>query len=190
MRKPFLETLTELSAKDPRIILIVGDVGFSFIEGFKEKFPNAKVPESGTVKENSMTVEEVVEVFKETKSILSNSPTSEQTNEEKIVAFIESRTGGDTVRLNEFLKSLYPLPQRNEPPLWLNQGTSKQIKVLLSKMQADGLISIVNNTHELLAGFWKQIRWHYCRPIARSICPAAHASYDHRGSVRLNGLGR
>ena len=40
MRKPFIETLTELAEKDPRVILIVGDVGFSFIETFKERFPN------------------------------------------------------------------------------------------------------------------------------------------------------
>ena len=39
MRKPFIETLTELAKKDDKVILIVGDVGFSFIEGFKEKFP-------------------------------------------------------------------------------------------------------------------------------------------------------
>jgi transketolase len=40
MRKPFIEKLTELAENDPRIILIVGDVGFSFLEGFKERFPN------------------------------------------------------------------------------------------------------------------------------------------------------
>lgn len=39
-RRVFLETLTELAEKDPRVILIVGDVGFSFIEGYKERFPN------------------------------------------------------------------------------------------------------------------------------------------------------
>lgn len=39
MRKPFLEKLTELAEKDSSIILMVGDVGFSFIEQFKEKFP-------------------------------------------------------------------------------------------------------------------------------------------------------
>ena len=39
MRKQFLEKLTELAEKDPKIILIVGDVGFSFIEQFKERFP-------------------------------------------------------------------------------------------------------------------------------------------------------
>ena len=40
MRKPFIQTLTELAEKDPRVILIIGDVGFSYIEGYREKFPN------------------------------------------------------------------------------------------------------------------------------------------------------
>ena len=40
MRKPFIETLTELAEKDPKVILIIGDVGFSFIEPFRKKFPN------------------------------------------------------------------------------------------------------------------------------------------------------
>lgn len=39
MRKPFLETLTKLAEGDESIVLIVGDVGFSFIEAFKERFP-------------------------------------------------------------------------------------------------------------------------------------------------------
>lgn len=40
MRKPFIETLSKLAGKDPKVILIVGDVGFRFIEDYKEKFPN------------------------------------------------------------------------------------------------------------------------------------------------------
>ncbi|HEX9722233.1 MAG TPA: hypothetical protein VGA53_03125 [Candidatus Paceibacterota bacterium] len=39
-RQIFIETLTELAEKDPRIILIVGDVGFSYIEEFGKQFPN------------------------------------------------------------------------------------------------------------------------------------------------------
>lgn len=39
MRKPFLETLTKLAEKDPKIILIIGDVGFRFVEDYKERFP-------------------------------------------------------------------------------------------------------------------------------------------------------
>ena len=40
MRKPFLETLTKLAEKDPSVVLVIGDVGFSFVEGYKERFPN------------------------------------------------------------------------------------------------------------------------------------------------------
>lgn len=39
MRKTFLETLAMLAEKDPRVILVIGDVGFSFVEGFKDRFP-------------------------------------------------------------------------------------------------------------------------------------------------------
>ena len=40
MRRPFIETLTKLAEKDSKVILIIGDVGFYFIEPFKERFPN------------------------------------------------------------------------------------------------------------------------------------------------------
>lgn len=40
MRKPFIEKLTTLAKKDSRVILIIGDVGFSFVEDFKNRFPN------------------------------------------------------------------------------------------------------------------------------------------------------
>ena len=40
MRKTFIELLTRLAENDNRVILIVGDVGFSFLEAFKERFPN------------------------------------------------------------------------------------------------------------------------------------------------------
>lgn len=40
MRKTFITKLTELAERDPKVILIVGDVGFSFMEPFMERFPN------------------------------------------------------------------------------------------------------------------------------------------------------
>ncbi len=39
-RKAFIEKLTEIAERDPKVILIVGDVGFSFLEPYKERFPN------------------------------------------------------------------------------------------------------------------------------------------------------
>ena len=38
-RKAFLQTLTELAEKDDKVIFIIGDVGFSFVENYKERFP-------------------------------------------------------------------------------------------------------------------------------------------------------
>ena len=40
MRKPFIETFTALAEKDSKVILIIGDVGFRFIETFRDRFPN------------------------------------------------------------------------------------------------------------------------------------------------------
>lgn len=39
-RGVFMETLEELVKKDPRVILIVGDVGFSYMAEFQKKYPN------------------------------------------------------------------------------------------------------------------------------------------------------
>jgi len=38
MRQQFINYLTKL--KDPKVILIVGDVGYNFVEPFAKKFPN------------------------------------------------------------------------------------------------------------------------------------------------------
>ena len=38
-RKTAIEFLTKVSENDDKVILVVGDVGFSFMEAFKERFP-------------------------------------------------------------------------------------------------------------------------------------------------------
>ena len=39
-RKQFITTLIELAEKDSNIILLTGDLGFSYLERFRDKFPN------------------------------------------------------------------------------------------------------------------------------------------------------
>ena len=39
-RRTFVDELVKLAEKDPAIVLIVPDVGFHYIEKFKEQFPN------------------------------------------------------------------------------------------------------------------------------------------------------
>ncbi len=40
MRNIFIDVLTELAQKDPRIVLLTGDLGYTVLEPFKERFPN------------------------------------------------------------------------------------------------------------------------------------------------------
>lgn len=52
-RREFIDTLIELAEKDERVVLIVPDVGFNYIEEFQKRFPdryyNLGVTEQSTV---------------------------------------------------------------------------------------------------------------------------------------------
>lgn len=102
-----------------------------------------------------MTIQpEVVEAIKnDTPPPIKVIANDERSMEEKIVAFLDSRDGTD-IKLNDFLKSLFGVPKFNEPPNWLSQGASKQLRVLLGDMQTKGLISISNNMHTKLGTFY------------------------------------
>ena len=39
MRTTFIKTLTEAAAKDPRVMLVVGDLGFGVVTDFAKRFP-------------------------------------------------------------------------------------------------------------------------------------------------------
>jgi len=71
-------------------------------------------------------------------------------HEERILAFIDSRKGDGNVKLNDFLKSLYPIPKANMPAAWTDQGAMKRLRVLLEKMQQEGKIEIISNSHNRL----------------------------------------
>lgn len=73
--------------------------------------------------------------------------------EQKITNFLNSRESGE-IKMNDFLKSLFPIPKFNEPPVWLNQGASKQLRVTLENMKKNGLINIMNDTHMKLGTFY------------------------------------
>jgi transketolase len=53
LRKAFIESLTDLAERDPRVILIIGDVGFSFLEPFIARFPNQFL-NAGIAEQNMM----------------------------------------------------------------------------------------------------------------------------------------
>jgi len=55
MRKEFFNTLLQLARSDPRIFLVVGDVGYSFVEPFVEEFP-ARYLNVGVAEQNMIGV--------------------------------------------------------------------------------------------------------------------------------------
>lgn len=55
LRKAFIEKLTELAEQDSKVILIIGDVGFSFLEPFIKRFPNQFL-NAGIAEQNMMTM--------------------------------------------------------------------------------------------------------------------------------------
>jgi hypothetical protein len=83
--------------------------------------------------------------------------------DERIKAFLEGKNG--YVRINDFLKSLYPLPKMNEPAEWLSQGASKTMRGLLEKMKSEGRIIINGDHYKMLGRFYyegtDQVQRHY-----------------------------
>jgi hypothetical protein len=75
--------------------------------------------------------------------------------EEKILKFIESRTGGE-IRMNEFLKSLYGISAIGQAPKHANKTALRSMRKILSDMQRDGKILITDNKFlKLGATFYK-----------------------------------
>ena len=54
-RKVFVEKLTELMEKDEKVVLLLGDVGFSFLEPLMKTYPN-RVINCGIAEQNMMGV--------------------------------------------------------------------------------------------------------------------------------------
>lgn len=72
--------------------------------------------------------------------------------EQKIINFIESRTG--EIKMNDFLKSLYGVPKFGEPPIWLSQGANKELKGVLEKLSNEGQVVVASNAHMKLGTFY------------------------------------
>ena len=54
MRDKFIQTLAEIARKDPRVILITGDLGFKVLDSFKKEFPRQFI--NAGVSEQNMTM--------------------------------------------------------------------------------------------------------------------------------------
>lgn len=99
-------------------------------------------------KGEKMTGEDVKYLFLETGVLLGKSK-EELSMEDKILKFLDSRPSGE-IKLNDFLKSLFPPPTYSAPASWLSQPVSKQLRVMLEKMHNSGQISLVGTNYNNL----------------------------------------
>lgn len=95
---------------------------------------------------------EVIEKAKEYDTAMNNKPEADRrlSHDKRIFAFLESRHTGDFIKLNDFLKSLYPLPKPNEKPAWKNQGAMRKLRQDLLSMRDRGEIVFSNTNAERL----------------------------------------
>lgn len=54
-RREFIETLIELAEKDDKIVLLIPDVGFNYMEDFQKKFPD-RFFNLGVTEQSAMTI--------------------------------------------------------------------------------------------------------------------------------------
>ncbi len=106
-------------------------------------------------KQEEPIVEPPKEVIPEVPVKVVETPTPKQEDismEEKLVKFLQAR-GSGYFKVNDFIKSLYPITRFNEQPKWLNQGESKRLRNMLETMKSNGQIKIANDMHKRLGTF-------------------------------------
>jgi hypothetical protein len=78
-----------------------------------------------------------------------------KSHKERIMLFVLSRKTREFVRIDGFLKALFP-QRPNEKPGWNNQGNMKKLRQDLRELRAERKLEFSNNNFELLgAHFWR-----------------------------------
>lgn len=116
------------------------------IEKLEEPILSEPVPPSVTLDEVKEAEEPKAEKIEPPLPVITPVMEDESSIEEKILKFIESR-GSGKIELNSFLKSLYGVQRFNEPPKWLKQGTNRQLRAIIEKMQQEGKINVDGRKH-------------------------------------------
>lgn len=88
---------------------------------------------------------------------------SNQEIKDAILDFINTREGVKNIKLNDFIKSLYPAPSRNAPAEYLLQTESKRIKYILSELQNNKLISMSTSNYMNLGAPYYEGEQQYLR---------------------------
>ena len=77
----------------------------------------------------------------------------DDTMEASILKYLDSKGEGEHL-LNDFIKSLFPVPKFNEPAIYITQENSRYIRHVLENMQLECKINIVNDLHRKLGEHW------------------------------------
>lgn len=67
-----------------------------------------------------------------------------------ILDFLESRHTGQFIKINDFLKSLYPVPNGKEKPAWEDQGNMRRLQKTLMDLSANEGVLFLNLNHTRL----------------------------------------
>lgn len=68
----------------------------------------------------------------------------------RILAYLESRKSAEFIRLNDFLKSLYPLPKPGKPAGFENVQNMRFLRMALRQLKDDGKVVFANDSFERL----------------------------------------
>lgn len=68
----------------------------------------------------------------------------------RILAYLESRKSSEFIRINDFLKSLYPLPKPGHSPGYENVQNMRFLRMTLRQLQEDGKVEFANNAFDRL----------------------------------------
>lgn len=161
MAKASKQKTVEIKAEQPKEeTVLVGQTSANLTEeATLVEMPKSEAVDKGLVKEfGEIKKLDLKEPLKSETIELGNGITlvygaEDLSMEDKILNFIDSRPDGE-IKMNDFLKSLYPLPKFNEPAVYLQQAKAKELKGVLAKLESEGKVSFVGNGHTKLGKFY------------------------------------
>lgn len=99
------------------------------------------------VVENAPEVKETIPVIEEVKSIVRPEMDFRLSHKERIIAFMEGKTG--TIRLNDFLKSLWPISKPPIPPAITDQANMRKLRADLLELERQGIFKLSSSINRL-----------------------------------------
>lgn len=104
-------------------------------------------PEPPVVVEVVPEVKEAAPIVEEVKPVVRPEMDFRLSHKERIIAFMEGKKG--TIRLNDFLKSLWPISKPPIPPAITDQANMRKLRVDLLELQKEGKFKLSASINRL-----------------------------------------